>query len=125
VNVIRRVVVFDARDIEAESTFWAGLLGGQVHRDDDWHSIVVDGEWVMGVQRSPNHLPPEWPAGAQQQQVHVDLHVDDLQAACRRAVQLGGHQLQAPQRPTDNPDGDEMFAVYASPAGHPFCFGIH
>ena len=27
-NVVRRVVVFDARDIEAESTFWAGLLGG-------------------------------------------------------------------------------------------------
>jgi hypothetical protein len=125
VNVIRRVIVFDARDIEAESSFWAGLLGGQVHRDDDWHSIVVDGEWVMGVQHAPNHTPPHWPAGPQQQQVHVDLHVDDLEEACRLAIQLGGHQLQGPTRPTDNPDRDEMFAVYASPAGHPFCFGIH
>ncbi len=80
-NVLRRVIVFDARDMAAESSFWAGLLGGQVHRDDDWHSIVVDGEWVMGVQHAPNHTPPEWPAGTQQQQVHVDLHVDDLDGA--------------------------------------------
>ncbi len=124
-NVLRRVIVFDARDMAAESSFWAGLLGGQVHRDDDWHSIVVDGEWVMGVQHAPNHTPPEWPAGTQQQQVHVDLHVDDLDGACQLAIQLGGRELQAPRRPADNPEGDEMFAVYASPAGHPFCFGVH
>lgn len=124
-RILRRVIVFDASDIEAESAFWAGLLGGTVHRDDDWYSIVVDGEWVMGVQHAPNHLAPDWPAGAQQQQVHLDLHVDDLPAADELVTGLGGCQLQAPRRPADNPDGDEMFAVYASPAGHPFCFGVH
>ena len=124
-EILRQVVVFDASDIDAESTFWAGLLGGTVHRDDDWHSIVVDGEWVMGVQLAPGHTPPQWPRGPQQQQVHLDLHVDDLEAADRLAVGLGGRQLQGPTRPADNPDGDEMFAVYASPAGHPFCFGVH
>ena len=41
------------------------------------------------------------------------------------AVELGGRQLQAPMRPDDNPEGHEMFAVYASPAGHPLCFGVH
>ncbi len=35
-QIIRRVIVFDASDIEAESAFWAGLLGGTVHRDEDW-----------------------------------------------------------------------------------------
>jgi hypothetical protein len=105
---LRRVIVFDASDVESESRFWAGLLGGTVHRDDDWHSIVVDGDWVMGVQLAPNHVP-----------------LDDLDAAGRLADELGGRQLQAPRRPADNPDGDEMFAVYASPAGHPFCFGRH
>ncbi len=124
-KIIRRVIVFDARDIEAESRFWAGLLGGLVHPDEDWHSITVDDEWVMGVQRAPNHVAPEWPNGPQQQQVHIDLHVDDLEEAGRLAVELGAHQLQASRRPADNPDGDEMFAVYASPAGHPFCFGVH
>jgi predicted enzyme related to lactoylglutathione lyase len=125
VKITRRIVVWDAGDIEAESTFWAGLLGGEVYRDEGWHSIVVDGEWVMGVQHAPNHVPPEWPDGAQQQQVHLDLHVADLDEADRVATELGGRQLQPPMKPADNPDGDEMFAVYASPAGHPFCFGIH
>jgi hypothetical protein len=26
--MVRRVVVFDAADLEAESTFWAGMFGG-------------------------------------------------------------------------------------------------
>jgi hypothetical protein len=125
VKIARRVIVFDADDIGAESRFWAGLLGGTVHRDDHWHSIVVDGEWVMGVQHAPNHVPPQWPTGLQQQQVHLDLHVDDLEAAEQLALELGGRQLQSAKRPADNPDGDEMFAVYASPAGHPLCFGVH
>jgi hypothetical protein len=124
-KILRRVIVIDASDIEAESAFWAGILGGTVHRDDAWHSIVVDGEWVMGVQRAPNHAPPQWPTGDQQQQIHLDLHVDDLEAATALAVELGGRQLQAPRRPADNPEGTEMFTVYASPAGHPFCLGMH
>jgi predicted enzyme related to lactoylglutathione lyase len=124
-EIIRRVIVFDAKDIEAESSFWAGLLGGTVHRDDDWHSIVVDGEWIMGIQHAPNHVPPQWPTGGQQQQAHLDLHVDDIDDAGRHAVSLGGRLLQKARKPADNPDANEMFAVYASPAGHPLCFGSH
>ena len=124
-KILRRVIVFDAADIQAESAFWAGLLSGTVHRDDDWHSIVVEGEWIMGVQLAPNHVAPQWPDGPQQQQIHVDLHVDDLAAARSLAISLGGRELQAAKRPADNPDGTEMFAVYASPAGHTFCFGVH
>ena len=125
VEVRRRVVVFDAADIAAESRFWAGLLDGEVHADEDWHSVVVHGEWVIGVQRAPDHVRPDWPTGPQQQQVHLDLHVDDLDAAHELALALGGRRLQAPRRPADDPDGDGLFAVYASPAGHPFCFGVH
>ncbi|MDQ3485638.1 MAG: VOC family protein [Actinomycetota bacterium] len=124
-KINRRVVVFDAKDIDAESKFWAGLLGSEVHPDQDWHSIVVEGQWVMGVQSAPNHEAPDWPAGPQQQQVHLDLHVDDMDEAQRLAVALGGRQLQRARRPADNSHGDEIFAVFASPAGHPFCFGVH
>jgi hypothetical protein len=125
VKVVRRVVVLGASDIEAESSFWAGLLGGTVNRDRDWHSVIVDGEWVLGVQFAPNRVPPDWPSGQQQQQMHLDLHVDDLVEAGRLAHDLGGRQLQGARRPADNPGGDEVFEVWASPAGHPFCFGIH
>ena len=37
-KISSRVLVFDASDIVAESKFWAGLLGGVVHPDEDWHS---------------------------------------------------------------------------------------
>lgn len=125
-KIQRHVVVFDARDIRAESAFWAGLLGGVAHADNDhWHSVSVDGAWVIGVQLAPDHARPLWPTGPQQQQVHLDLHVDDLAEAERRTVELGGKRLQGRRRPADNPGGNEMHSVYASPAGHPFCLGTH
>ena len=95
-KIRRQIVVFDAADLAAESGFWAGLLGGTVEAEDDWHSVVVDGEWRLGVQLAPNHVPPDWPDGTPPQQIHLDLWVDDLEAA-------------------------EIFQVYADPAGHPFC----
>ncbi len=44
-KISRTIVVFDAADMDAESSFWAGLLGGTVAADDDWHSVLVGGEW--------------------------------------------------------------------------------
>jgi hypothetical protein len=44
VNVIRRGVVFDASDIEAENSFWAGSCAATLHRYGDWHSVLVGGE---------------------------------------------------------------------------------
>jgi catechol 2,3-dioxygenase-like lactoylglutathione lyase family enzyme len=123
-KINRQVIVFDAADLDAESAFWAGLLGGTVVADETWHSVVVDGEWRLGIQLAPNHVPPQWPDGVQQQQMHLDLHVDDLQAAHEQAIALGARLLKPASKPADNPDGDEMYAVYADPAGHPFCLGV-
>jgi predicted enzyme related to lactoylglutathione lyase len=120
-KINRQVIVFDAADLAAESAFWAGLLGGTVVADDDWHSVVVEGEWRLGIQLAPNHVPPEWPEGAQQQQIHLDLHVDDLQAAHEKAISLGARLLKA----AETLEGDEYYQVYADPAGHPFCLGVH
>jgi Glyoxalase-like domain len=57
-KIKRQIIVFDAADLAAESSFWASLLGGTVEADDDWHSVLVDGEWRVGVQLAPNHVPP-------------------------------------------------------------------
>jgi hypothetical protein len=118
-KIMRQVVVFDAADLAAESTFWAGMLGGRVFTDDDWHSVIdADGRWVIGVQLAPNHLPPEWPNG-NPQQIHLDLHVEDFADAHDEAIALGARLLQA----ADDLTIDEGFQVYADPAGHPFCLG--
>lgn len=115
-RVERQIVVFDAADLAAESTFWAGLLGGTVDADDDWHSVSVDGEWRLGVQLAPDHVPPEWPGGTPQQ-IHLDLYVDDIKAAHDHAMSLGARLLKA----ASEIESAHGYRVYADPAGHPFC----
>jgi predicted enzyme related to lactoylglutathione lyase len=115
-RIARQIVVFDAADLTTESTFWAGLLGGTVEAEDDWHSVSVDGQPRVGIQLAPNHIPPEWPDGTPQQ-IHLDLHVDDVTAAHDEVISLGARLLQ----PADDIDSTEGFQVYADPAGHPFC----
>ena len=116
-KISRQIVVFDAADLTADSTFWAGLLGGTVDADDDWHSVHVDGEQRLAFQLAPDHVQPEWPGGTPQQ-IHLDLYVDDLKSAHEKAMSLGARLLQ----PAEDTGSAEGFQVYADPAGHPFCF---
>lgn len=115
-KINHQVVVFDAADIEAESDFWRGVFDGTVDVDDGFRMVYVDGEPRIGVQLAPDHVPPEWPDG-NPQQVHLDLWVEDIDAAHEKVMTLGARLLQeAPE--TDDHDN---FQVYADPAGHPFC----
>ncbi len=115
-EITRQIIVFDAADLAAESGFWAGLLGGTVEADNDWHSVLVEGEWRLAFQLAPDHVPPDWPDGTPQQ-MHLDLWVDDLNAAHEEAISLGARLL----KPADDPEAAEGYQVYADPAGHPFC----
>ena len=118
-RIERQVVVFDAADLHAESAFWAGMLGGRVLPEDDWHNVFdADDRWVMGIQLAPGHVPPQWPDGAPQQ-VHLDLHVDDIALAHAEAIRLGARLLEG----ADDLTAAEGHQVYADPAGHPFCLG--
>jgi hypothetical protein len=120
VDISRQVIVFDAADLHAESSFWASVLGGRVVAEDDWHSVVdADGVWRMGIQLAPDHVAPQWPDGDQQQQVHLDLHVEDPIAAHDEVIALGARLLQ----PAEDLSSSEGHQVYADPAGHPFCIG--
>jgi len=112
-----QVVTFDAADLAAESRFWAGVLGGKVSEDDDWHMVVVDGEPRVGVQLAPDHTPPEWPDGPTKQQIHLDLWVEDFAEAHEQVMALGATVLKPARGATEGDD----FQVYADPAGHPFC----
>ena len=126
-RINQQVFVFDAADMGAESSFWAGVLGGTVDAEDDWHTVIVDGAPRIGVQLAPNHTPPDWPDGTPQQQIHLDLWVEDFQEAHERVMSLGAKVLKPAadvdtpvSRDTDAPHTDN-FQVYADPAGHPFC----
>src|SRR5262245_47316016 len=112
-----QVVVFDAADLAAESAFWAGVLDGTVDPESDWHMVMVDGAPRVGVQLAPNHVPPDWPDGTPEQQIHMDLWVEDFPSAHQRVMSLGARVLQEAK----DVGSDEGFQVYADPAGHPFC----
>jgi predicted enzyme related to lactoylglutathione lyase len=116
VKIDHQVVVFDAADLSTESTFWAGVLGGTVDAEDKWHMVLVDGKPRVGVQLAPDHAPPEWPDGTPQQ-IHLDLWVDDFDAAHEEVMSLGAVLLQA----AADSDSADSYQVYADPAGHPFC----
>jgi catechol 2,3-dioxygenase-like lactoylglutathione lyase family enzyme len=115
-RIRHQVVVFDAVDLEAESRFWAGVLGGVVDREDDWHMVIVDGEPRVGVQLAPEHVAPDWPEGGEQQ-IHLDLWVDDFAESHAAVTELGATLLKS----VDPEPSDDSFQVYADPAGHPFC----
>ena len=116
-RINHQVVVFDAADLAAESSFWAGVLDGIVDPEDDWHMVMVDGAPRVGVQLAPNHVPPDWPDGTPEQQIHMDLWVEDFPTAHDRVMSLGARVLKG----AGNVDSGENFQVYADPAGHPFC----
>lgn len=116
-RIMFQVVVFDAADLGAESSFWAGVLGGTVDAEDNWHMVVVDGAPRVGVQLAPEHVPPAWPDGAPPQQIHMDLWVEDFAEAHERVISLGARVLKPAKGATSGDD----FQVYADPAGHPFC----
>jgi hypothetical protein len=117
-----QVVVLDAADLATLSAFWAAILGGSVDAEDDWHTVLdPDGTPRIGVQLAPNHVPPEWPDGEQQQQLHLDLWVTDFAAAHDEVMRLGATLLwEAPDLAAE-----EGWQVYADPAGHPFCLCWH
>ena len=111
----RRIMVLDAADTTTVGSFWAEVLETQVHGDHEWLSLTTEDGWEMAIQYAPDHQPPQWPDGAAQQ-IHLDLYVDDMDAAHQHVMAAGARWLQE-----ERAYGDGGFAVYADPAGHPFC----
>ena len=79
-------------------------------------AVKTDRGWISTV-RVPNHQPPSWPDGALPKQIHLDLAVDDLDAAQAEAIRLGA-------RLADEQPGPDLWRVLLDPAGHPFCLTV-
>ncbi|WP_128375830.1 VOC family protein [Streptomyces cavernae] len=108
------VVVLDCPDPGALAGFYAEVLGGTVKGEGDWVDLEVPGGPSLAFQAASGHVPPRWPAADASQQFHLDLTVDDLDAAERGVLALGA-------KPLDAGDRSRSWRVYADPAGHPFC----
>jgi catechol 2,3-dioxygenase-like lactoylglutathione lyase family enzyme len=111
--------VLGTPDPRGLARFYQRLLGWPI-RDDEVGWVTLrpeDGSTGLSFQLEAGHVPPVWPPepGAQQMQLHLDLQVDDLDAASAVAEDAGARLLD------DHEDDAEIVRVYADPAGHPFC----
>lgn len=107
-------VSLDCADPIPLAQFWAAMLGGEVRFTND-ETVDVWTEWVwLSAMAVPGYTPPTWPGDEVPKQIHLDLAVDDLDAAVAEAERLGA-RLCAEQPAADR------WRVLLDPAGHPFC----
>ncbi len=107
----------DCADAHAMADFYGRLLGWDVTiRQPGW-VLMRDpaGGTGLSFQAEEGYRAPVWPEqpGAQDKMLHLDIKVDDLDAAVDHALasgaRLAAHQPQSRVR------------VLLDPAGHPFC----
>jgi catechol 2,3-dioxygenase-like lactoylglutathione lyase family enzyme len=109
-------LVIDCPDTGPLARFYGELLGLQVvSNDEDWVELASgpDAKPLLALQRvEGDYSPPQWPGQNVPQQMHVDVRVDDMDAAEQQVLSLGA---------TKAASDHETFRVYLDPAGHPFC----
>lgn len=106
-------VTLDCPDAARLSAFYAELLGKPVTYEGDGMAMIGnDGEQPVLFQQVAGYTAPQWPDPAHPQQFHLDVVVDDLDAAEEAALKIGATRL---------PGGAENYRVLADPASKPFC----
>jgi catechol 2,3-dioxygenase-like lactoylglutathione lyase family enzyme len=113
-------VVLGTPEPRALAEFYQQLLGWPFGaEEDDWVTLrQPDANFSLAFQLEDAHTPPVWPAGRdeQQMQAHLDIEVDDLDAAVAFASERGA--TLAEHQPQDD------VRVLLDPAGHPFCIWV-
>jgi predicted enzyme related to lactoylglutathione lyase len=108
------VVVLDCPDPRTLAAFYGQLLGWEIDQDEtDFCSIRAEYGDSVAFQKVDPYVAPEWPGQVVPQQMHIDLTVDDLDAAEAAVLQLGATK--------DGHQPGTTFRVFRDPAGHPFC----
>lgn len=114
-------VVLDCADAHTLAEFYGRLLG--------WAVTAAEPDWVLmrdpaggtglSFQAETWYRPPVWPEGAgeQHKMLHLDIRVDDLEAAQAHAIAAGA--TLADYQPQDD------VRVFFDPAGHPFCLFLN
>ena len=111
-----RTIALDCPDPRALARFYGELLGWEVtYADDGWVNLAGSGG-KLSFQLAPDYVAPTWPDPKVPQQIHVDVTVDDVDAAEQAVLALGATKTELQP---GVPDGN--WRVYLDPAGHPFC----
>ena len=106
-------VTVDAKDADRLAQFWAGVLGTSVDMSmDDGRFVFLNGSDTLPVicfQRVPE-------AKAGKNRLHLDLGVEDLEAATEAIVALGGSRTSDEDRRLES----FTWRTMADPEGNEF-----
>jgi catechol 2,3-dioxygenase-like lactoylglutathione lyase family enzyme len=113
-------VSLSAPDPAALAGFYHRLLGYEIAVEEpDW-VLLRDPRGGVGLacQSETAYARPVWPAGPGEQQMmmHLEIRVEDLDAAVAHAIACGA--TLAASQPQDD------VRVCLDPAGHPFCLWV-
>ncbi|WP_320778352.1 VOC family protein [Streptomyces sp. CRN 30] len=112
------VVVLDSAEPEKLAAFYKELLDAEeTEVTANRIEIREPGGFRMAFRRDVNAVPPSWPRPENSLQAHLDFRVDDLDAAERRIVTLGGRTIEAKESVGAYEYEERGFA---DPAGHSF-----
>jgi catechol 2,3-dioxygenase-like lactoylglutathione lyase family enzyme len=107
----------EAPDPVALAGFYSTLLDWPVVNEEAGAVVVKPPQESVFLvfQPAEDYLPPAWPPapGEQRAMMHLDIQVEDLDAAVGEALALGARLAEF--QPRDN------VRVLLDPAGHPFC----
>lgn len=109
-------IVLDCPDPGALANFYGAMLDWKVEVSSDWAEVRADYGQCICFQQVPDYRAPTWPTQDVPQQLHLDVMVDDLDAAEAAVLDLGA------TRPEHQPG--TSFRVLLDPAGHPFCLCV-
>jgi predicted enzyme related to lactoylglutathione lyase len=111
-------LIIDCPDPAALASFYGAMLDWKVEAsaDPDWAEIRTDDGQSISFQQVDAYAAPRWPGQEVPQQMHLDVIVDDLDAAEAAVLELGAtkHEHQP----------GTSFRVFLDPAGHPFCLCV-
>jgi hypothetical protein len=115
-------IVLDCPDPVALATFYGSMLDWKVDLSnldeaDGWIDVKADYGQCLSFQQVADYKAPKWPGQEVPQQMHLDVVVDDLDAAEAAVIELGAtkHEHQP----------GTSFRVFLDPAGHPFCLCLN
>ncbi len=113
-------VTINAADAGELARFYQRLLGYDVAVEEpEWLLLrPADGGVSLACQAEAGYVAPRWPAAPDDQQMmmHLEIRVDDLDAATAHALAAGA--ALADHQPQDD------VRVCLDPAGHPFCLWV-
>ncbi|HLN71042.1 MAG TPA: VOC family protein [Streptosporangiaceae bacterium] len=109
-------IVIDCPDPAALARFYGAMLDWKTDISPGWGEIRAEYGQCITFQQVEDYTPPRWPGQQVPQQMHLDVIVDDLDAAEAAVLDLGAtkHEHQP----------GTSFRVFLDPAGHPFCLCV-